>query len=111
MIACGHVPSLSYSQATGRISLVAKSCASSRSAFCSSVTVKSTTAALLSGRLTGQSIDVEPESTAPGDACVNLGDHGAYGLADERPGDDRDTAGDGQRGDERQAPLLGKQHR
>src|SRR5215208_5202587 len=38
----GHVPSLSYSQATGRISLTAKSCAISRSAFCSSVRVKST---------------------------------------------------------------------
>ena len=39
----GQVPSLSYSQATGRISLTAKSCAISRSAFCSSVSVKSTT--------------------------------------------------------------------
>ena len=42
MIACGQIESLSYSQATGRISLTAKSCASSRSAFCSSVSVKST---------------------------------------------------------------------
>ena len=39
----GHVPSRSYSQATGRISFSAKSCAMSRSAFCSSVSVKSTT--------------------------------------------------------------------
>src|SRR6476660_9721363 len=39
----GQVPSLSYSQATGRISFSAKSCAISRSAFCSSVSVKSTT--------------------------------------------------------------------
>src|SRR5215217_1111245 len=38
----GHVPSRSYSQATGRISLTAKSCAISRSALCSSVSVKST---------------------------------------------------------------------
>src|SRR5918996_3738698 len=48
----GHVPSLSNSQATGRISLTAKSCAISRNAFCSSVSVKSTTVA---PRLTGQS--------------------------------------------------------
>src|SRR5215218_2943848 len=39
----GQSPSLSYSHATGRISLTAKSCAISRSAFCSSVSVKSTT--------------------------------------------------------------------
>src|SRR3954469_5673162 len=56
-ISCGHVPSRSYSQATGRISFTAKSCAISRSAFCSSVSVKSTTVWLLgeSVRLTGQS--------------------------------------------------------
>jgi hypothetical protein len=41
MIACGQVASRSYSQATGRISLAAKSCASSRSAHCSSVNEKS----------------------------------------------------------------------
>src|SRR2546423_4258538 len=64
----GQVPSLSYSQATGRISFSAKSCAISRNAFCSSVSVKSTTfrCLLLTGadrsqgptpvnRLTGQS--------------------------------------------------------
>ena len=50
----GQVPSRSYSQATGRISFSAKSCAISRSAFCSSVSVKSTTVSLHS-RLTGQS--------------------------------------------------------
>src|SRR5215217_1055661 len=38
----GQVPSRSYSQATGRISFSAKSCAISRRAFCSSVSVKST---------------------------------------------------------------------
>src|SRR3954470_18278214 len=56
-ISCGHVLSRSYSQATGRISLAAKSCAISRSATCSSVSVKSTTVLLLgeSVRLTGQS--------------------------------------------------------
>ena len=43
MMSCGQVPSLSYSQATGRISLSAKSCAISRRFFCSSVSVKSTT--------------------------------------------------------------------
>src|SRR3954467_12025316 len=52
-ISCGQVPSLSNSQATGRISFSAKSCAMSRSAFCSSVSVKSTTVLLL--RLTSQS--------------------------------------------------------
>ena len=55
-IACGQVPSLSYSQATGRISFSAKSCAISRRAICSSVSVKSTISELLaSSRLTGQS--------------------------------------------------------
>src|SRR5205809_3096638 len=56
---CGHEPSLSYSQATGRISFAAKSCAISRSAFCSSVSVKSTTVCSLGcepARLTGQSM-------------------------------------------------------
>src|SRR3954466_5631672 len=52
MISCGHVPSLSYSHATGRISLAAKSCAISRSAFCSSVRVKSTTCLGSSGSYT-----------------------------------------------------------
>ena len=47
MISCGQVPSLSYSQATGRISFSAKSCAISRMLFCSSVSVKSTTVDLL----------------------------------------------------------------
>ncbi len=41
-ISPGQVPSLSYSQATGRISFSAKSCAISRMLFCSSVSVKST---------------------------------------------------------------------
>src|SRR5215210_6652090 len=54
----GQSPSLSYSQATGRISLAAKSCAISRSAFCSSVSVKSTTVvgSSIRARLTGQSM-------------------------------------------------------
>src|ERR1700729_4248725 len=42
MMSCGQVPSLSYSQATGRISFSAKSWAISRRFFCSSVSVKST---------------------------------------------------------------------
>ena len=46
-ISSGHVPSLSYSQATGRISFSAKSCAISRRASCSSVRVKSTTVSAL----------------------------------------------------------------
>src|SRR3954452_11700712 len=58
----GQVPSLSYSHATRRISFAAKSCAISRSAFCSSVRVKSTTFLQLLGksgttRLTGQSTE------------------------------------------------------
>ena len=43
MISVGKVESLSNSHATGRISFSAKSCASSRMSFCSSVSVKSTT--------------------------------------------------------------------
>ena len=43
MISWGQVPSLSYSQATLRISFSAKLCAISRRSFCSSVRVKSTT--------------------------------------------------------------------
>ena len=43
----GHEACSSCSQATGRISFAAKSCAISRRAFCSSVSVKSTTAAFL----------------------------------------------------------------
>ena len=42
-ISWGQVESLSYSQATGRISFSEKSCAMSRMSFCSSVSVKSTT--------------------------------------------------------------------
>src|SRR5262249_47235025 len=43
MMSCGQVPSLSYSQATLRMSFSAKLWASSRRSFCSSVSVKSTT--------------------------------------------------------------------
>ena len=43
MTSCGQVPSLSYSQATLRMSFSAKLWASSRRSFCSSVRVKSTT--------------------------------------------------------------------
>ena len=76
MMSWGQVPSLSYSQATLRISFSAKLCASSRRSFCSSVRVKSTTAELLFSmlsksvpgappagaafrRLTGQSTSLE----------------------------------------------------
>src|SRR3954452_7389179 len=56
MISSGQVPSLSYSQATGRISFSAKECASSRRSFCSSVRVKSTaTSAPSDSRLISQS--------------------------------------------------------
>src|SRR3954452_4149397 len=64
-ISSGQVPSRSYSQATGRISFSAKSCAISRSAFCSSVSVKSTIV-LEAPRLTGQSTADERVHT-PGD--------------------------------------------
>ena len=47
MMSWGQVPSLSYSQATLRISFSAKLWASSRRSFCSSVRVKSTTDELL----------------------------------------------------------------
>src|SRR5437764_313797 len=60
----GQVPSLSYSQATGRISFSAKSCAISRRAFCSSVSVKSTTR-LAPPRLTGQSTKGYPTPEMP----------------------------------------------
>src|SRR3954452_10884714 len=50
MTSCGQVPSLSYSQATGRISFSAKLCANSRMSFCSSVSEKSTTGAPCSQR-------------------------------------------------------------
>src|SRR3954469_14252188 len=50
MMSWGQVPSLSYSHATGRISFSAKSWASSRRAFCSSVSVKSTIEVLLENR-------------------------------------------------------------
>ena len=56
-ISPGQVPSLSYSQATGRISFSAKSCAISRMLFCSSVSVKSTTVfSFYRPRLTSQSM-------------------------------------------------------
>src|SRR6478735_1648507 len=59
-ISCGHVPSLSNSQATGRISFSAKSWAISRSAICSSVSVKSTIGTpCQASRLTGQSTQVK----------------------------------------------------
>src|SRR3954471_5936056 len=65
----GQVPSLSYSHATGRISLAAKSCAISRNAFCSSVRVKSTICVQLLGRLTGQSTSVMEQDTPSPPGC------------------------------------------
>ena len=73
MISWGQVPSLSYSQATLRMSFSAKLCASSRRSFCSSVRVKSTTAVraplfgFQEGRLTGQStVQRVPNRPPPG---------------------------------------------
>ena len=57
MISPGQVPSLSYSQATGRISFSANSCAISRMFFCSSVSVKSTTLGFSSSRKALQNVD------------------------------------------------------
>src|SRR5687768_11687644 len=79
--ASGQSPSRSYSQATGRISLAAKSCAISRSAFCSSVRVKSTT--FRAPRLTGQS------TTAPGRVPDGVSVHaGTRRMGDHRDMDD-----------------------
>src|ERR671919_1218720 len=70
MISWGQVPSLSYSQATLRISFSAKLCASSRRSFCSSVSVKSTAKGLLCVRWK-DSIDwsVNPVQRVPDLLC------------------------------------------
>src|SRR4051794_21586044 len=103
MMSCGHVPSRSYSHATRRISFAAKSCAISRSAFCSSVRVKSTTFLQLLGksgttRLTGQSTE---------------GTQGYWrgALRAERDHDGDDPEDQRERGHEGQAVLLREQDR
>src|SRR5215212_4790375 len=103
-ISSGQVPSLSYSQATGRISFSAKSCAISRRFFCSSFRVKSTTLFLLEkkGRaspvqvVARRQIDwsvnvvprsvpsVTPASTCPGRRSLGQGDPGQDDAADDR---------------------------
>src|SRR3954454_23932719 len=101
----GQVPSRSNSQATGRISLAAKSCVISRSAFCSSVKVKSTTVRLLGGRLTGQSTRrkgtrLRVARPPPGHPSTVQGeDHGG------------DPDGDGQERQNGQRDLLRIEHR
>src|SRR3954471_11713485 len=94
MMSCGHAPSLSYSQATGRISFSAKSCAMSRRFFCSSVRVKSTTCDQVSLQIDWSVNDLGMR--IPGSA---LGENQPYGHDAER---------DGQRDDQDQPPLLGK---
>src|SRR4051812_12423761 len=101
----GQSPSLSYSQALGRISLAAKSCAISRNAFCSSVSVKSTTCCSLKsglrgspprldpGRLTGQST-TSAEDPPPLCQGHSGGPKWTHGLVPDERVDDRADAGD-----------------
>src|SRR4051812_7472933 len=100
MISCGHVPSRSYSHATGRISFSAKSCAISRSAFCSSVRVKSTTA-------------VSPCASGAIDWSVKRGASAKLTpsrlvdpSAREDARDDGDAGHDGEHRDDHERPLL-----
>src|SRR3954447_24444943 len=97
MTSCGQVPSLSYSQATGRISFSAKSCAMSRRFFCSSVRVKSTTWDQISLQIDWSVNDLRMRIPA-----LSLAEHQPYG---------HDAQGDGERHDEDQPPLLGKDGR
>ena len=101
MISCGQVPSLSYSQATLRISFSAKLCASSRRSFCSSVSVKSTASgaplrALEESRLTDQSITtaegylIYPEGVPSLTASLLPRGLQRRGDPDRRPGRDPD---------------------
>src|SRR3954468_11369937 len=110
MMSWGQVPSLSYSHATGRISFSAKSCASSRRFFCSSVRVKSTTVvespskeaawAATRASLTRQSMTWRHGTHNPSDSGVYDHQH-----------DRRDPHRDAQERDQDQAPLLGKDGR
>src|SRR5829696_2239787 len=97
----GQVPSRSYSQATGRISFWAKSCAISRSAFCSSVSVKSTTVvgSSIRARLTGQ-------STAVAHGTANRGR-----STEERPQHERDRRNEHDARHEGQRPLVREEDR
>src|SRR4051794_16399769 len=122
MISCGQVPSLSYSQATGRISFSAKSWASSRRFFCSSVSVKSTTslspwnkrsarriAAARRRRLTGQS--TYPESTGANPSGPVRAADGPevvrpYERLEEHVGGEPQAERDREQRDQQQAPLL-----
>src|SRR3954452_21766542 len=112
----GQVPSLSYSQATERISFSAKSWASSRRFFCSSVSVKSTTSCLLEQgkahgrtgpvgrwRLTGQSM------TTPKAYWRHAPRQRTIGLERSEQEDRRDR--EGHEGDQDQAPLVGPDQR
>src|SRR3954466_8506265 len=77
-ISSGHVPSRSYSQATGRISFSAKSCAISRSALCSSVSVKSTIG--FSGSQIDWSVNSYGKGTYPVGQQQELWPFGRVGL-------------------------------
>src|SRR3954447_13773448 len=125
MMSPGQSPSLSNSQATGRISFSAKLCASSRMSFCSSVSVKSTTGAPCSQR---RRATASPEVRRLIDSSVNAAVRVPFigaeitdsapgaGLrarcspvsaAEEDPDDDVDPRGDGQYREQDQAYLLG----
>src|SRR4029450_8772659 len=120
MMSCGQVPSLSYSQALGRISFSAKSCASSRNAFCSSVSVKSTTVSLVSLQFSAgpswgprRQIDWSVNPLYPqGTRSVTPQQRGCRPdcrpSAGQDPGHDGDPAGDAQGCDEDEAPPLGQ---
>src|SRR3954452_9525101 len=97
MMSCGQSPSLSYSHATGRISFSAKSCAMSRRFFCSSVRVKSTTWDQISLQ-----IDWSVNALRMRIPASTLAEHQPYG---------HEAQGDGERHDEDQPPLLGKDGR
>src|SRR3954451_21575453 len=87
-MSCGQAPSLSSSQATGRISFSAKECASSRKSFCSSVSVKSTATLCSFGpRLISQSTNEK--------------------RLQEQAGQDPNSSSDRQKADQKQPELLG----
>src|SRR4051794_15406180 len=84
MITAGQVPSRSYSQATGRMTFAAKSCAISRMFCCSSVSVKSTMGCLGSCRMWLGESPSKASGGLEGTAHLTLqwvgGDHGFHVL-------------------------------
>src|SRR3712207_5829738 len=94
MMSWGQVPSLSYSQATGRISFSANSWARSRRFFCSSVSVKSTMVKKGSPGEGGELVD-SPVNFAPRRV-----------LSEERGDEEADPDRQRQQRHEDQPPLL-----